>query len=274
MRRARTARPEAGYPAGHCSTFLSPRSSSCLRLFGIVGAAIAAAYLVLSYQESGAPLWTLLAALALGLIARLLPSGKLAIAATWTRRVAFALLVFVALPFVAEQLRYALHPQLENRANAYTATVAGELVSLKRVALNPAEEDRAEIAESPPPAAAPAPAPQREMNSAEDKSMQTETVAGANVRRVDVETANPVVTVTASNTRRSDIIDHYNESTVVQTGAGEPGWNLGSNYLLTWSGPVLPSQSVRLVIAPPWLVRLLTRCRSVLALVCCRARAS
>ena len=225
------------------------------RLFGIVGAVIAAAYLVLSYQETGAPLWTLLVALALGLIARLLPGGKLAIAATWTRRAALALLVLVALPFVADQLRYALHPQLENRANTYTATLAGGLVSLKRVALSPAEEGRTEVAESPPPAA---PAPQPEMNSAEDKSkLETETVAGANIRRVDVETANPVITVAASNTRRADIIDHYNESTVVQTGAGEPGWNLGSNYVLTWSGPVLPSQSVRLVIAPPWLVRLL-----------------
>ena len=48
------------------------------RLFGIVGAVIATVYLVLGYQESGAPLWTLLAALALGLIARALPAGRLA----------------------------------------------------------------------------------------------------------------------------------------------------------------------------------------------------
>ncbi len=61
--------------------------------------------------------------------------------------------------------------------------------------------------------------------------------------------------MTGSNIRRLDIIDHYSESTVVQTGAGEPGWNLGRRYELSWSGPVLPTQEVRLLIAPPWLVR-------------------
>ncbi|HSS07817.1 MAG TPA: hypothetical protein VLK83_11865 [Rhodanobacteraceae bacterium] len=40
------------------------------RLFGLAGVAITIGYLVLAYQESGAPVWTLLAALALGLVAR------------------------------------------------------------------------------------------------------------------------------------------------------------------------------------------------------------
>ena len=74
---------------------------------------------MLGYQESGAPLWTLLAALALGLVARALPQGRLATVAIWTRRAALALLVLVALPFVAGELRYALHPQLENGAFAF-----------------------------------------------------------------------------------------------------------------------------------------------------------
>ena len=51
------------------------------------------------------------------------------------------------------------------------------------------------------------------------------------------------ITVTGSNIRRGDIIEHYNESTVVQTGAGEPGWNLGSRYCCAWSGPVLPRRA-------------------------------
>src|SRR5205085_9821368 len=57
--------------------------------------------------------------------------------------------------------------------------------------------------------------------------------------------------------RRVDILEHYNASTIVQTGAGEPGWNVGDRYFLSWSGPVLAAQTVRLVIAPPWLVRVL-----------------
>ncbi len=138
------------------------------RLLGVVGAAIAALYLVFSFQESGAPLWTLLAALALGLIARLLPGGKLATAATWTRRAALALLVLVTLPFAADQLRYALHPQLENQSYGYRSGLGGGVVaSLKTRAVLQKEEAqscRAGVGAgcSPP---SPAPGPVREQSA-------------------------------------------------------------------------------------------------------------
>ncbi len=41
----------------------------------------------------------------------------------------------------------------------------------------------------------------------------------------------------------------------MQTGAWRTGWNLGRRYDLSWSGPVLPTQEVALLIARPWLVR-------------------
>jgi hypothetical protein len=208
------------------------------RLFGFVGVAIAIGYLVLAYQESGAPVWTLLAAFALGLVARALPAGRLATAAIWTRRAALALLVLVALPFVAGELRYALHPQLENGAFAFETGAGGNFVGELQKA---AQTDREMKQEAPASAAAPPP-------PAESPRAADEAVA-----KDKLET----VTVTASNIRRLDVISHYNESTVVQTGAGEPGWNIGSRYVLSWGGPVLPAQSVRLVIAPPWLVRVL-----------------
>ncbi len=208
-----------------------------LRLFGPIGAAVAVGYLVLGYQEDGAPLWTLVAAIALGLVARALPSGRLAIAAIWLRRGALVLLVLVALPFVAQQLRYALHPQLESSGEFELADLSGAAgqMTLKNVAQRE-ERGAPPPAEAPPPPAAPAPL--NEEKAKENDKLQT-------------------ITVTGSNVRRTDIIDHYNASTVVQTGAGEPGWNLGQRYVLTWNGPVLPSQSMRLVIAPPWVVRLL-----------------
>ena len=202
------------------------------RLFGAIGGAIAIGYLVLGYQESGAPLWTLLAALALGLIARALPAGKLATTAVWLRRAALVLLVLVALPFVAQQLRFALHPQLESEgAWSIGDQLAGGL-AVDRGRFS--EVSKQEMA--PPPASSPAPEPQ----AAEKDNAQLETI-----------------TVTGSNVRRLDLLEHYNASTIVQTGAGEPSWNVGERYVLSWSGPVLAAQNVRLVIAPPWLVRVL-----------------
>lgn len=215
------------------------------RLFGVAGGVAAVAYLVLGYQESGAPLWSLLAVLALALIARALPPGRLASTAEWLRRAALLLLVLVALPFVATQLRYAVYPQLESDGGTWAGGGFGDDVLMRHRAARTAPQapEAAEEAAMVPAPAAPPPAPiagaaKDSGGSAESQSLET-------------------VTVTGSHIRKSDIIGHYSQSTVVQTGAGEPSWQLGHRYDLAWSGPVLPGQDVRLLIAPPWLVRAL-----------------
>jgi hypothetical protein len=213
------------------------------RGFGLVGALVAAGYLVLGYQEFGAPLWTLLAALAFALIARALPRGKLATGAEWTRRAAVLLLMLAALPFVAAQLRFALHPQLESEGSYESGTLAGGLGLARKAAVPQYEADMNQVADaasappaSPPPPPAPAAAMEREEKQKDNDKLETITVTGSNIRRLDV-------------------IEHYSQATIVQTGAGEPGWQRGQRYQLAWSGPVPPEQNVRLIIAPPWLVR-------------------
>ncbi|MGH8171970.1 MAG: hypothetical protein ACREPX_02410, partial [Rhodanobacteraceae bacterium] len=119
------------------------------RGFGLVGAIVAALYLVLGYQEFGAPLWTLLAALALVLIVRALPAGRLAIGAEWTRRVVLVLLVIAALPFVAAQLRYALHPQLESEG-VYAPIAAGFGGAMQRRDAPQSEADMNSAPQEPP----------------------------------------------------------------------------------------------------------------------------
>lgn len=64
--------------------------------------------------------------------------------------------------------------------------------------------------------------------------------------------------VTGSRISQGDLIaNRYAKNATIQAGRGEPGWQYGSSYALSWSGPVLAAQSMRLVIAPPWLTRLL-----------------
>ncbi|HEY0180916.1 MAG TPA: hypothetical protein VGC30_14975 [Dokdonella sp.] len=205
------------------------------RLLGAPGGLAAVAYLVLGGREDGAPLWSLLAAIALALAARALPAGRLAAAALWLRRAALLVLVLAALPFVADQLRYALHPQLEDDGGFALANLGRS--DLRRPPL-PGSERVAEGTPVAPPPPAPA-APTLRQDARRD--------AGGEEPKTTTATGAPI--------RASDMIDHYSESTVVQTGAGEPDWSLGHRYELAWSGPVLPEQSVRLVIAPPWLVR-------------------
>ncbi|HJT97464.1 MAG TPA: hypothetical protein VJ696_04045, partial [Rhodanobacteraceae bacterium] len=213
------------------------------RLFGVAGAVVAVAYLVLGYQEYGAPLWTLLAALALGLIARALPAGKLGATAQWIRRGALVLLVLLALPFVATQLRYALHPQLESFGGygVYFGAARGDL----GIVQTELAKDEAAMAPEPPAAPLASPAPQ----SVPELRSKADNGRGQEIDRNEVEKAR--------YKKSAERIDHYSDSTIVQTGAGEPSWNRGQSYVLSWSGPVLPAQSVRLVIAPPWLVRTL-----------------
>ncbi len=190
------------------------------RLLGWPGGLLVLVYLLIGYQEAGAPLWTLMLALALGLIVRALPAGRLAEAAAGVRLAAIALLVVVTLPFAITQLEtdggYAESAYPQIAAGAADAMVMSEPV--------------------PPPPPPPAPAPESAERAKAAEVLQS-------------------VTVTGSRNPPSQVLKRYAQTSVVQTGGGEPGWRLGRSYQLEWSGPVLPSQEVRLLIAPPWLVR-------------------
>ena len=200
------------------------------RLLGWIGGAAALTYLILGYQESDAPLWSLIAVIAFALIARALPAGKLARAAQILRGVALLALVVVALPFVATQVRDALYPQLES--GSYVAVPPQTPMSIP----------------TPPP-----PPPQKIAGHLKDMAMPAPMARAA--PQMAASEAMQSIVVSGSKIGRADLTDHYSQTTVVQTGAGMPNWTLGSDAVLDWSGPVLAGQSVHLLIAPPWLVR-------------------
>ncbi|MEO8460778.1 MAG: hypothetical protein ABI451_09635 [Dokdonella sp.] len=231
-----------------------------LRLLGIVGGIVAVIYLLLGYQEGGSPLWTLLGVLALALIARELPAGKLAVAALWSRRIVLALLIVIALPFALGQVRMALYPQLEGeRSFAFANGVQQRYLGKENGAATDELKSMASggmqtapMAVAPPAPPIEEPAPVTEVDSPQGSASDS----GQWRHRKSQQDDNlERIVVTGSNIRRVDTIDHYDKSTAVQTGGGEPDWHFGSRYQLSWSGPVLATQSVRMIIAPPWLVR-------------------
>jgi hypothetical protein len=240
------------------------------RLFGLVGAVVVVVYLILGYQEAGSPLWSLLIVLGLALIVRALPEGKLQRVTQHMRVLGLLVLVLIALPFVATQVRDALYPQLEAQGalgnyggvyrhrvsrnadmgasqNAPAGMAGGEMNQIETA--NPVV-----VLESPSPAAVESPPPPpADLAPSEAPRMRAE----PKVLEKSKSTQDKLETIvaTASNIRRVDLIDHYAQNTVVQTGSGLPSWNLGSTAWLSWSGPVVATQSVHLLIAPPWLVR-------------------
>ncbi len=222
------------------------------RLFGWIGGVATAVFLLLGYQEGGSPLWTLLAVFVLALVARALPQGRLATAAGWLRIAAVILLLIFALPFAADQLRLALYPQLESNG---VAVGFADSASDNYLGGNVMPEPMVAIDEAYP-MSAPAPPPgQSVAPPSRAKESYSKSASGGRLESI---------VVTGSRISKSSLISKYSQSTVVQTGGGEPGWRLGSRYGLSWSGPVLPDQEVRLLIASPWMVRLL---RVILAIV-------
>lgn len=229
------------------------------RLLGWPWALLAAGYLALAQHESDAPLWTLAVVLALGLLLRALPEGRLRSAARMGAMAVFALTVLWTLPFVATQLQYALHPQLEvvNQDRIVSAAFmepAAQDEGYAKVAMKqrfappadqvapPAEEMSANAvmpASAPPPPPAPPAPPTPVGGMASNRVLQSVVVTGTRISVAQLVNAD------------------QDNRTLIQAGAGTPHWNEGNNYRLGWSGPVTPEQTTRLVIAPAWLVRLL-----------------
>lgn len=223
------------------------------RALGWPWAALAAAFLALAQHESGAPRWTLAVALALALLLRALPDGRLRAAARFVALGAFALAALWTLPFAATQLQYALHPQLEGGVAQRTipVTVQARMESLDQRAMQQRRQSQDKSAAPAPPAppmpmATPLPPPPPSEPAVDEASTNPAP-----------DRAGILASVTASVSAIDTASAPLDSRSVVQAGAGEPQWDIGNNYRLSWSGPVTTEQSTRLVIAPAWLVRLL-----------------
>jgi hypothetical protein len=218
------------------------------RLLGWPWALLAAGYLALAQHEHTAPLWTLAVTLALALLLRALPEGRLRAAARAGAVAIFALAVLWTLPFAAAQLQYALHPQLEggSQSRIVSAGYAGQAAR---------EEVYANAAPPPPVEEMAAAAPSAD-DAMKDKQVRGDSGLVASGRS-NQALSSVVVMGTKMPSLGSASNNQIDSRSVIQAGAGMPSWNQGNDYRLGWSGPVTAEQSTRLVIAPAWLVRLL-----------------
>jgi hypothetical protein len=199
------------------------------RLFGVRGGVAAAAYLMLAMPEPLAPVQSFAVAVVLALLHRVLPEGRLRRLFRVGQCLALAGLVMAAVIFIPVQIRYTLYPQLENHASSGMALGLPGSEQMMEVAADDMEEDMkidADMAQSVMPEPAPAPSIERKNERLVSRSAPA-------------------------------MRQRYAQSSVTQTGGGEPAWELGQRYRLHWSGPVAEKQSVRLLVSSPWLTRLL-----------------
>lgn len=219
-------------------------SAAVARLIGWRAGVLALLALTLTYHDAGAQAWFWINLLIAVVLVREAPEGRLRRVATLYRNASAIVLVLLLVPFVFEQVRLAIYPQLEQMYGRYG--LVGSLTGGRA-----AEEGMATmltaVPEAPPPAAAPPADAVMEMKTKEEDQLALGrvTVSGSRIARQAVESASPVIT--------TNVQQRYAPGTLVQTGPGIPNWNYNS-YSYSWSGPVDAAQSVRfLILTPFWL---------------------
>ncbi|MBT8089032.1 MAG: hypothetical protein KJO01_02365 [Gammaproteobacteria bacterium] len=189
------------------------------RLIGRGPGIIAVLALVLSFHEPYAPSWlwvNLLIAIAL---MRVAPAGRLRQIVSGYQLLSAVALVIALVPFVANQLRIAIYPQLEPQYNQY---------QLYEPTVMPTSEPAEQM-----------------MPARESKAIERRTEAF----KADGDALQEIV-VTGS--KAVDFV-RYAPNAIVQAGPGIPSWQWNT-YALGWSGPVDAEQTMRLVVLPRWLV--------------------
>jgi hypothetical protein len=195
-------------------------SMSAWRIWGAVWGGVALFAVGLTYLEPDAPRWLWLALLAGEALLAVLPAGRPRGVVRLYRGVTLVVLVIVAVPFMASQLRAGMYPALEQPGGVVSPfpAVSGGMVAAKTAAVGAPQE--MELQHAPqargkrPYASAPAP-----------MSMGRVSGLGDEYRGVD-------------------------EKAAISTGPGLPRWQWRT-VSLTWRGPVEASQQIRLVLISP-----------------------
>jgi hypothetical protein len=193
------------------------------RLWGPLWGILALAAMALTWQEPGAPrlVWiNLIAAVALLRVTPRQPDGtalaRIRRLLELYYRLGLVLLAAVALPFLVDQARLAIYPQLERPGPGVVAVGGREAAQRAPV---PAES-----------------APEGALRSGE-------AVVGEAVRDALPDAA------TAEDTPVERIAE-IDPDAMVQTGPGVPGWTW-TPVRLGWSGPVPRDHTIRLWLLPP-----------------------
>ena len=205
------------------------------KLFGQTSGIIALLALVLSYHEINAPSWLWLNLLVAIALLRVAPVGRLRNSVKTYLAGSVLFLVLALVPFVADQLRVAIYPQLEAQFGVYqfapgrssiTGAIAPGAESVSPVAGTLQDLSRMEMDE--------ASMRQREAQFRSSKSLDT----AAALEEIVVSAAKPSL---SSNYAR------YAPNAIVQAGPGIPSWQWNA-YRLSWNGPVDAEQSLRLLV--------------------------
>ncbi len=189
------------------------------RLFGNLAGILALFALLFRFHEPGAPVWAWLNLVVAIALARAVTGGLFARLAQAYRALSVVALLVMLVPFVANQARIALFPQLDRTGEYQQAAALQEVYAPIR-----APSDAARVLESV-------------TSEAGERSRQEL------AKRAELPAAG------------STFYERYDPDAQVQTGPGLPGWRWRA-VALRWNGPVEPQQHMRLIMTGRWLTAL------------------
>ena len=193
---------------------------------------IALLTLVLIWHELGAPQFIWLHILAATALLRVLPEGKFKYLMNGYRRLSWLALLLIAIPFMVDQVRIGLYPQLEK--------------PWQQIQTFPVQR-KAEVLAS-------APAPAMESRSVRKSVSKLSAIAGDYSPMAEVELDKKV------NFARLD------PNAKIQTGPGLPQWQW-NKIKLSWNGSVASQQQLKFWYLSPTMSMLLNFIRVLLLLV-------
>jgi len=197
---------------------------SVYKLWGLKWGLLALVAVGLTYHEPGSPRIVWLHLLATTALLRKLPAGwvKKAVNIWWLT--SFAGLVMLSIPFMVNQIRWAVYPQLEPRL-------------IHSWSLN--TQNRADTIGATPSAKKTAPLSAMKKGKIFNKFPAYQEPENMSVQNGYARTPHP----------KQDLMIQ-DPKTLIQTGPGLPDWQWHS-YRLTWNGPVEKNQRLRLWVLSP-----------------------
>lgn len=213
------------------------------RLWDWRAGAFALITLALLWHEPGAPRYVWLNLLVATALSRVLPDDGAASplatarARPWVRRYRqFALLALalVAIPFVAQQLRLGLYPQLEQPPPEYIQPTGRTLLQMEQESKSVADAALSESADA----------------------LEAPTSGSSPMNRALRRSAAPVAAPPPPAAETDP-------NAITQTGPGLPNWEW-QRLALLWKGPVQQSQTLTLILIPPAMSLVLNALRVIL----------
>ncbi|WP_341326769.1 hypothetical protein [Methylotuvimicrobium sp. KM2] len=200
-------------------------SLAALRLWNVYHGGLTLLTLVLIWHEPGAPQWVWLNILAAAALLKVLPEGKFRSVVGAYRSAAWAVLVLIAIPFMVDQVRIGLYPQLEKpwqpiQGPRYERPVAGA------------------------------------MPETADELMMMEAPSLDAVRKKARSAAGIVSQAVPSAAPQKRLSERTDPNAKIQTGPGLPQWQW-QKINLSWNGSVTPDQQISLWYLSPFVTMLL-----------------